>query len=91
MYTYDLEVNKAIFAIRNPLDMLVSFACLFNTCNHSIKPEYSFSEDYPEWWDFWVKTQTKMFKRYLDLLMAEVKSNKYPIHIVRYEDLVLDK
>ena len=90
-FTFDFEVNKAIFAIRNPLDILVSFACFFNTLNHSVKPEFSFSEDYPDWWDFYVKNITQVMKRYLDMLMTEVKINKYPIHIVRYEDLVLDK
>jgi hypothetical protein len=47
--------NKVICCVRNPLDCLVSYACFINTLNHSIKPEFEFERDFPEWWDWFVR------------------------------------
>ena len=44
--------------MRNPLDVIVSFATLCNTFSHSALLPFDVSEKYPEWWDWWVKTFT---------------------------------
>jgi hypothetical protein len=49
--------DKIICVIRNPLDVLPSFASLSNTLSHSGMPDYSYDKDFPEWWDWWIKTR----------------------------------
>jgi hypothetical protein len=75
--------------VRNPLDVLVSFASLSNTMSHSGQPDYSYDKDYPVWWDWWVKDQAKSFAKYFDVLLKHCnKEGRNPIYITRYEDLV---
>lgn len=49
--------NKVICCIRNPLDVIISFASLGNTMSHSVQPEFSYDKDYPEWWNWWIREQ----------------------------------
>jgi hypothetical protein len=49
--------NKVICCIRNPLDIIVSYAKLCNTLSHSVEPNYSIQTEYKEWWEWWVKEQ----------------------------------
>jgi len=81
--------DKVVCCVRNPLDVFVSFASLGNTLSHSGQPEYSYSKDYPEWWDFWVNDQAERHNRYFQTMLDHCnKDNKNPIYITRYEDLV---
>lgn len=50
----DYVCNKVIVCVRNPLDVLPSWASLTNTLNHSVKPEYKYDKDFPEWWNNWI-------------------------------------
>jgi hypothetical protein len=81
--------NKIICCIRNPLDVIPSFASLSNTLSHSGMPEYKYDKDYPEWWDWWIRTKGKDMFDYFDILLRHCnKENKSPIYFVRYEDLL---
>lgn len=48
-----------ICIVRNPVDTFVSFANLVNTMSHSIKPEFEYVKKYPNWWDWWVRTNAE--------------------------------
>ena len=48
------HAQKMIVIVRNPIDVIVSFANLFNTFTHSMVPEQSYSVDLPEFWNKWV-------------------------------------
>ena len=51
--------NKTFTIVRNPLDVLPSFASLVNTTTHGVKPDFSYDKDYPEWWDWYVRKFAK--------------------------------
>jgi hypothetical protein len=83
--------NKVLTCVRNPLDVIQSFACLSNTINHTIKPPYDFDKDYPDWWDYYIRWCTDTMTFYFDKLIDDcVKNKKNPIYFCRYEDLVVD-
>ena len=48
--------NKTFIVVRHPLDVYPSAAGLFNTLNHGTKPDYEFYRDFPEWWDWFIRT-----------------------------------
>ena len=81
--------DKVVCCIRNPLDVFVSFASLGNTLSHTGQPPYSYSKDYPAWWDWFVKLQAVQHAKYFETMLRHCnKENQNPIYIVRYEDLV---
>ena len=70
--------------------MFPSYAALYNTMSHGNKPEFDMVGEYPEWWNWYVKKQTQVMKRFYDVLLEDcVREGKNPLYIVRYEDLVL--
>mmetsp|Transcript_30026 Transcript_30026/g.21783 ORF Transcript_30026/g.21783 Transcript_30026/m.21783 type:complete len:211 (+) Transcript_30026:468-1100(+) len=85
------DVNKVLVIVRNPMDVIISYACFANTMNHSTKPKFSFFEEYPEWWNDWVSLNAKVMKRFFNMIFEEVKNKKYDVHFLRYEDLVNQK
>lgn len=81
--------DKVVCCVRNPLDSILSFASLGNTMSHSAQPEFDYSKDYPEWWDWWVKDQSKAHARYFETMLRHCNKDRLnPIYVVRYEDLV---
>ena len=85
--------NKVICCVRNPLDVFISFASFTNTMNHSVKPDWDFANDYPAWWDWWVRHQVDCMKKYFDVVFKhsiDEMEHHNPIYIVRYEDMVKD-
>ena len=85
------NANKVITCVRNPLDCIVSYGAMVNTMSHSKKPEVDFHEVYAEWWDFWVRNQTILIKKYFSMLLKHCETEeKCPIYFVRYEDMVQD-
>lgn len=69
----------------------MSFACFSNTINHSVKPDFEIEQDYPEYWDFFIKYQTDRMKRWFEMIIDHTDRQKLnPIYFVRYEDLVDD-
>ena len=84
--------HKVLCCVRHPLDVFPSYASLTNTLNHSAKPDWEWEQDYPEWWDWFVRKQAVEMKKYFDLLIRHCTAEgKNPIYIVRYEDLVTQK
>lgn len=55
---HSFKSNRVFQCVRNPLDVLPSYAALVNTMNHACKPEYEIHTEYPEWWAWFVKRQT---------------------------------
>ena len=83
------ESSKVLCCIRNPLDVFPSFASLANTMSHSEQPEFSYPEQFPVWWDWWVKIWADNFAKYFHTMIRHcTDEGKNPIYIVRYEDLV---
>ena len=83
--------DKVVCCVRNPLDVILSFASLSNTMSHSANPEFDYATDYPEWWAWWVKTQAVTHAKYFEILLRHcTQEGKNPIYICRYEDLVTD-
>ena len=83
---------KTFVLVRNPLDVFTSYAGAANTLCHSAKPQWEWEQDYPEWWDLWVKKQADHMKKYYDTIMRHcVDEKKNPVYFVRYEDLVANK
>lgn len=83
------ECNKVICCVRNPLDVLPSYASLCNSINHATKPEYEYEIDYPDWWSWFVKRQTDQMRDYFEILIRNcTQERQAPIYFVRYEDLL---
>ena len=49
------RANKTFLCIRNPLDVLPSYAAMVNTMSHGNKPDYEIHTEFPEWWSWFVK------------------------------------
>lgn len=90
-FSLDFNVNKVVIIVRNPLDVIISYACLANTMNHSTKPKFNFHEEYAEWWNDWVRLNAESMKRFFNMIFEEVRTKKYDVHFCRYEDLVNKK
>ena len=83
---------KTFVCVRNPLDVFPSYAFLFNTCNHATKPQWQWEIDYPEWWDWWIRSQALHIREHFGKMMKIYREEgKNPIYFVRYEDLVQNK
>ncbi len=77
-----------ICLVRNPLDVIYSFACLTQTMSSTKKPDFKI-EECSEWWDWWIKSQAENYKKYFDTLIRHcTEQNKALIYFVRFEDLV---
>ena len=84
-----MNSNKTFVCVRHPLDVFPSYGALCNTISHGNKPEYDFSVDYPEWWNWFVKRQAFQMQKFFEILIRQGTSEaKNPMYIVRYEDLV---
>lgn len=83
--------NKVFMCVRNPLDVFPSQAAFYNTMSHGNKPDFEIHTEFPEWWAWFVKTQTQIMKRYFEIIRKDCYiDGKNPLYIVRYEDLVLE-
>jgi len=75
-----MDSNKIIICVRNPLDVLPSYASLVNTLNHGVKPEFNYETDYAEWWDWWIKKQCAQMKKFFDVLLQQThEQSKYSL------------
>jgi hypothetical protein len=88
----EFDSTKVVMCVRNPIDVLVSFASLVNTLSHSAEPEYKCNTDFPEWWNWWIKDQGEKHARYFKT-MIDACTNKglNPVYICRFEDLISNK
>ena len=82
--------NKTFMVVRNPLDVFPSLAAFTNTMSHGNKPDFEIHVEYPEWWAWFVKSQTQYMKNFFRIMREECYEKKSnPLYIVRYEDLVI--
>jgi hypothetical protein len=63
------QSNKVLFCVRNPMDVFPSYASFVNTMNHGVKPDYDYEVRYPEWWDWWIKFNTKLMKQFFEVIL----------------------
>ena len=82
--------NKMITIVRNPLDVIISWINLVALCNHYQKSPFSYHEDYPEWWDWWVKSLSKKMGQWYRTQMHDARLRNVPTLWIRFEDLVND-
>jgi hypothetical protein len=83
------DSNKVLCCVRNPLDVIVSFASLANTMSHSAQPEWNYAKDYPKWWDWFIRNAIDNHLRYFETMIRHCTSEgKNPIYICRFEDLI---
>ena len=47
--------NKCIVVVRNPLDSLPSWFNFLAMQSHAIPAPFNVQEEYPDFWDFWVR------------------------------------
>jgi hypothetical protein len=88
----EFDSTKVVMCVRNPLDVLVSFASLVNTLSHTAEPEFNYATDFPEWWDWWVKDQAEKHANYFNTMIdACTTGGKNPVYICRFEDLLANK
>ena len=86
----DFDINRGIFIVRNPLDVIVSCLHLFTTGTHSKSLKNDFvNEDSKLWKDF-VAHSIKSWANFHRHWLKTAKENKVPIYFVRFEDLAND-
>lgn len=89
--TLTFKSEKVLCIVRNPLDVIVSFATLCNTMSHSAELEFEFHTAYPEWWNWWVHYMTDQIDQYFSILYKDcIEDGINPIHTIRFEDLLDD-
>ena len=49
------NAQKMIVMARNPIDVIPSFAGLYQLNSHSLEINESYPVDFPEYWDSWVQ------------------------------------
>lgn len=87
----DFYVNKTLFVVRNPLDVIVSLATFVNSMSHSAETDFVFAEEYPVWWDWWVKMMADKLDRFFEIVHKDfIVDNLCPTHVFRFEDLCDD-
>ena len=75
--------------VRNPLEVIPSFAYLVHMRSHSLVPKEKINEQFPEWWANWSKQVSEYMQYNHDYIMNTL-SKKIPTYIIRYEDLILN-
>ena len=84
--------QKMFKIVRNPMDVLLSYANVVATFTHSTIPLEKFDKDLPEFWTQWVKLMGSAMAEDFNLMIGSETSvsTKIPSYFVRYEDLKLN-
>ena len=89
----DLEYNTQviILAVRNPLDVFISFFNMVATQSHS----KTFSNDINEpniapFWDHFFESDVEQWFQWHTFWMDKIENSDIPIYFFRFEDLLLD-
>ena len=85
---YDTQV--ILLAVRNPLDVAVSYFQMVASQSHSVSI-YEPINQYPVnlWWDDFFASDVKMWLEWHEYWMEKVKTSSIPIFFFRFEDLLL--
>lgn len=86
-HQYDTQV--VLLAVRNPLDVFVSFFHMIGTQTHT----KSFREDLyapnvKEFWCQWFDSELECYFRWHEYWMDKVRNSNVPIYFFRFEDLL---
>ena len=57
MLVNSLNINKQIYLMRNPIDVILSCANMTQTTSHALVPKEEYYKDFPEFWDEWITSQ----------------------------------
>lgn len=52
--TKTMNINKQIYLMRNPMDVIVSIAHMLMTMSHELVPKEQYYIDFPEFWEDWI-------------------------------------
>ena len=61
-----------IIIVRNPIDVIPSFANLSLLKSHSKTTVEKFDKDFPEWWDQWVDSMVNRMAENHEFMMGTV-------------------
>ena len=89
MGTIKFSAKKAFTVVRNPIDVIPSFAYLFNLTSHSLTTSVPLNEVDPEYWDRFVEEVATIMNK-THKTMQEQLSPAIPVYYLRYEDLILN-
>ena len=78
-----------IVLVRNPIDVIPSFANLSQLNSHSLQTNESYPDDFPEFWDEWVRHMTQGLKLNHEEVVSTIAA-QIPAYYLRYEDLKID-
>lgn len=80
------NINKQIYLMRNPLDVIVSVAHMCMTISHELVPREQYHIDFPEFWNDWINQMTANLASYHGYVLQTIGA-AIPTYILRYEDL----
>lgn len=80
--------NKNVCVVRNPLPVFISWVNLVALCNHNSQSPFDYENDYPEWWDWWIRDCATNMKKWYAHTMHDSRMRKVPTLFVRFEDLI---
>ena len=72
--------------MRNPIDVIPSFANQALLKSHSLAAAEKYETDHPAWWDAWVDAAAKSMAASHEHIFSTV-AVQIPTFVVRYEDL----
>ena len=75
-----------IVIVRNPIDIIPSYAGLFLSKSHTFEFENSLPDEFPEWWDGWVTAMCENINIGKEFTIKNIAS-QIPTYVLRYEDL----
>eukprot|EP00356_Strombidium_inclinatum_P010127 CAMPEP_0170495226 /NCGR_PEP_ID=MMETSP0208-20121228/15087_1 /TAXON_ID=197538 /ORGANISM="Strombidium inclinatum, Strain S3" /LENGTH=293 /DNA_ID=CAMNT_0010771385 /DNA_START=81 /DNA_END=963 /DNA_ORIENTATION=+ len=77
--------ERIILLVRNPLDCITSLFNMVCTGSHNRSIHDLDFDRFPDQWDEFIEQEISIWKDFHDFWMS---SGKFPIHIIRYEDIV---
>lgn len=87
-YCADFKANKIICVARNPVDVIISYLAMLSFANHSQKAEFKFCEEYPEFWDWFVRDTVNYLRDWYKHVLHAARKRSVPIVFVRFEDMI---
>lgn len=84
---YQSEV--ILVAVRNPLDVFVSFFMMTATNTHTCTIEESLTgEIVKPYWDKWFESEVEMWVTWHEYWLDKIQNGKVPVYFFRFEDLI---
>ena len=75
--------------VRNPIDVIPSYAYLSSFVSHSLVPNEKLHVDFPEWWNEWVVAMSRCIQ-FNHTFVVDNLAKEIPTYILRYEDLLIN-